>query len=352
MRAAAAAGYAVVAVDAFGDADTRAQAAAVLQLPYRDGGFDAAEVRRRVLPLLGEDAGLVYGSGFETQPELLEEIARRGRVYGNSAETVRMLKHPGRFFSLLAELELPFPETRLTLPETADGWLRKCIGGSGGVHVAPLVAGEGAGGYCQRQLPGRPCSLLFLADGRDIVVVGYNEQWLAPAPGMPFRYGGAVGNIALPAPACAAMQRAAQQLARAAGLRGLNSLDCMVHGEQAWVLEVNPRLSATFALYDTQAYGANLLRAHLQACAGVLDWAARAEGACAHLIYYAPFGSTIPPGLAWPPWVADVPLAGSTIRAGEPLCSVMACAPEAAGAAALVHRRARDLQQQLKHLQG
>lgn len=352
MRAAAAAGYAVVAVDAFGDADTRTQAATVLQISYRDGGFDAAEVRRRVLPLLGEGVGLVYGSGFETQPELLEEIARHGRVYGNSAETVRMLKHPGRFFSLLAELDIPFPETRLTAQGAGEGWLAKRIGGSGGVHVKP--AQQAANGHCyyQRQVPGRPCSLLFLADGRDITVVGYNEQWLAPGSGMPFRYGGAVGSIALPAPACAAMQRAAQQLARAAGLRGLNSLDCMVHGEQVWVLEVNPRLSATFALYDTQAGGANLLRAHLQACAGRLERVGREEGASAHLIYYAPFGITVLPWLAWPPWAADLPTAGTAISAGEPLCSITACAPEADAATALVRQRARALQEQLKHIQG
>lgn len=306
-------------------------------------------MREYLRPLLAGGAGLVYGSGFEAQPELLAELAQHGRVHGNRAETVRMLKHPGRFFSLLAGLGIPFPETHLSPPPAVDGWLRKRAGGAGGTHVGPAGSGAAPGGYFQRQVPGRPCSLLFLADGRGIAVVGYNAQWLAPAPGMPFRYGGAVSQARLPGPVRAAMREAAQCITRAAGLRGLNSLDCMVHGERVWVLEVNPRLTATFALYDTRAAGANLLHAHLQASAGRLDWAAPAEGACAHLIYYAPFGIRIPPTLPWPPWVADVPVAGSAIRAGEPLCSITAQAPDAAAATALVQRRARDLQQQLQH---
>lgn len=309
-------------------------------------------MRRRLLPLLEQGSSLVYGSGFETQPELLEELARHGEICGNSAETVRMVKHPGRFFSLLADLDVACPPTRLTPPDTADGWLRKRVGGSGGTHVSQAGRDTAADGYYQRQVAGKPYSLLFLADGRDIAVVGYNTQWLAPAAAMPFRYGGAASQAPLPESVRAAVRQAARRITAATGLRGLNSLDCMVLEEKVWVLEVNPRLSATFSLYDAQSAGANLLRAHLQACAGVLAWQAPQESAAAHLIYYAPFGITIPPALPWPQWVADVPMAGCAIRAGEPLCSISAHAADAAAATALAQRRAQDLQQQLQHLQG
>lgn len=350
--AAAKAGFRGIAADAFGDTDTRAHAAQVLQLGYADGGFVITDVRAQLPPLLAAGAGLIYGSGFETQPQLLDDLACHGAVYGNSAQTVRMLKHPGRFFALLRDLDIPHPETRIELPEQPAGWLSKIAGGSGGVHVlAADTAHDKIRRYFQRQVAGLPCSLLFLANGRDIAVVGYNLQWLAPAPGMPFRYGGAVSQAPLPKPVCAAMHEAARRLARAAGLRGLNSLDCMVDGEFVWVLEVNPRLSASFALYDLPAGGANLLRAHLLACVGTLAWVARKEEASAQLIYYAPFHVTVPAAMDWPPWVADVPPAGSRVVAGDPLCSILACAPDAAGAAALVRLRERQLQEQLQHFE-
>jgi predicted ATP-grasp superfamily ATP-dependent carboligase len=338
----------VVAADAFCDSDTRDLALSVLQLRYADGGFDAAELRRLLLPRLTPDIGFVYGSGFETQPELLDEIALHGQVFGNTARTVKMVKHPDRFFALLADLGITYPDTSLSPPDATAGWLCKRAGGSGGVHVTLATQGRGGDCYFQRQVPGRACSLLFLADGRHIVVVGYNEQCLAPAPGTPFRYGGAVSQVRLPAPARAAMYTAACRITSASGLRGLNSLDCIVHDEQIWVLEVNPRLSATFSLYDTQAAGANLFDAHLQACAGQLAWRAPEESARAHLIYYAPFSITIPPVLSWPPWVADVPMAGSVINTGEPLCSIMASAADADHAMALARQRALALQEQLK----
>ncbi len=349
-RAAAAAGFRVVAADAFGDADTRACAALTLRLRHADGGFEAAGVRR-LLPLLAGGAGLVYGSGFETQPALLAELACYGNLHGNSAETVGMLKHPGRFFALLRRLGIPFPQTRRAPPTQPAGWLSKLAGGSGGVHVAAAVDGTAGGParYFQRRVPGLPCSLLFLADGRDIVEVGCNLQWLAPAANMPYRYGGAVSRAPLPGPVRAAMREAAQRITVAAGLRGLNSLDCMADGEAVWVLEVNPRLTASFALYDMTAAGANLLRAHLSACAGRLAWPAREEEAGAHLIYYAPFDVTVPSAVAWPAWVADVPRAGSRVAAGEPLCSIMARAPDAAAATELVRQRTRELQERLQH---
>lgn len=347
VRAAAAAGHEVVAADVFCDADTRRDALQVVQLGYVQGGFDAAEIRRRLFPLLAHDVGFVYGSGFETQPQLLEEIAQRCRMFGNGAETVRISKDPDRFFSLLSALNIPFPETALAPPGSDNGWLSKRIGGAGGTHVVPVPYRGGASRYYQRQMPGRPCSLLFLADGQHVRVVGYNEQWLAPLPEMPFRYGGAVSRAVLPETVRQGMLHAAQRIASELGLRGLNSLDCMVDGENWWVLEVNPRLSATFSLYDAASSGAGLFEAHLRACLGKLPQALPPERAQAHLIYYAPFDVTIPAAMRWPEWVADMPAGAIRIVAGEPLCTIIAAAATAKDAMALAQARVAELTQQI-----
>lgn len=343
MRAAAAAGYQVIAADAYGDADTRQVAAQSLRLVYRQGGFDAVDTCAQLLPLMQGACGLVYGSGFETQPDLLATLAEQCALYGNQPETVRIAKDPDRFFSLLSRLDIPFPAVSRTPPTDARGWLSKRVGGSGGTHVVPMAEEGGADRYYQREIPGEPASLLFLADGRNVRAVGYNRQLLAPLAEMPYRYGGAVSQWPLPLAVSAAMHTAATAITHELGLRGLNSLDCVVEGESISVLEINPRLSATFALYDEKNEGAVLFEAHMQACLGQLPVALPPEPAQAHLIYYAPFSLTAPATSAWPEWVADLPEPASRIAADEPLCSVLASAPDAAQALALAQARVAAL---------
>ena len=334
----------------FSDVDTRAIAASALRLGYADGGFLPNDIRAQIFPLLSQGAALVYGSGFESQPELLEELSRYGKVYGNPVDTVRLLKSPNAFFALLSSLGIPFPAWRSTPPEIAEGWLCKRIGGSGGAHVVSASRSSDGACYYQRVVAGEPVSLLFLADGAKVIPIGYNRQFLAPTKTMPYRYGGAVSGPDLPRQVKAGMLKAAAAITRKTGLCGLNSLDCMVDDQDWQVLEVNPRLSATFALYDAANSGAALFEAHLQACAGSLPAAWLPEPSQAHLIYYAPFGFAVPAAMTWPDWVADVPEPASVCRAEEPLCTVMAAAANADEAYALARARTAALTALLTNL--
>jgi predicted ATP-grasp superfamily ATP-dependent carboligase len=150
----------------------------------------------------------------------------------------------------------------------------------------------------------------------------------------------------LPQQVCSGLLRAAQQLTVELGLRGLNSLDCMVEGDGFVVLEINPRLSASFALYDVEAGGARLFEAHLRACAGELTADFPPGLAQAHLIYYAPFDLATPAAQEWPQWVADTPFGATRIKAGEPVCTVKAAADTAQQAIALAQTRVLELTQE------
>jgi predicted ATP-grasp superfamily ATP-dependent carboligase len=296
-----------------------------------------------LLFVASKGTSLVYGSGFETQPELLEELALNFQLIGNQPETVRIIKDPGRFFSMLSRLGIPAPEVSMALPTASAEWLTKLVGGSGGTHVLPVMERHEAGRYYQRKVCGQPVSLLFLADGSKVNVVGYNLQLLAPVPTMPYRYGGAVSHFPLSENICNSMLQAAEKITAEMGLRGLNSLDCIANEENFWVLEVNPRLSATFALYDADHAGAMLFEGHMQASMGVMPEPLPQEPSQAHLIYYAPFDLTVPAAMEWPDWVADVPEPASRVEAEEPLCTVSASATRASQALALARTRAEAL---------
>lgn len=341
MRAAAASGRRVIAADVFCDVDTQQVAVKTLKLGYRDGGFDPEDICQQLLPLLPETSGVLYGSGFETQPELLATLGQYGRVFGNSAQAVRAVKDPFRFFTFLASRGIRHPEWTMN-PVEGEGWISKQIGGSGGTHIAHAMGVTG-GRYYQRLIQGRSITLLFVADGKHIRAVGFNEQLTSAAIGMPYRFGGAVSQVSLPRQVQDWMLGVAESITAEFALQGLGSLDCIVDNEQCWVLEVNPRLSATFALYDAAHDGALLLESHLQACEGCLPEPLPSEPSQAHLIYYAPFDLAVPAAMTWPTWVADRPESGSRCGQAEPLCTIKATAIDASAALALAHARVKVL---------
>ncbi len=344
VTAAARVGYRVAAFDIFNDVETRRLSFCSSQVDFRDGGFDASELWSKLFACLPAGVPVVYGSGLETQPELLARIADRYVLLGNSAETVAAIKDPARFFALLDRLGIAHPQTRLTPPAEREGWLMKKNGGSGGTHIR-AYATPVPGCYYQQWVEGTPVSLLFVAHEAGIDVVGCNEQWVAPAPGLPFRFGGAVGNAMFQQTVRQAMADAARTIAAAAGLRGLNSMDFMLRGDALLALEINPRLSASFDLYDIPG----LLDRHLAACQGLpVPPLPAVGGAKAQLIFYAGRELLVDETMVWPAWAADVPPSGIVCRSGEPLCSVLASAHDAEAAKALAFARARQLDAQLR----
>ena len=79
--------------------------------------------------------GMVYGSGFEARPELLEMASRYLPVIGNTPRVVRNLKRALQFFTLLDVLQIPHPEISYRPPAKTMGWLTKLGGGSGGLTM-------------------------------------------------------------------------------------------------------------------------------------------------------------------------------------------------------------------------
>lgn len=344
MVAAVQAGFNVAAFDIFNDVETRHLSICSEQVEFRDGGFDADDLLRKLQDSVPAGAKVIYGSGLETQPALLERIVRHYCLLGNSAQTVASVKDPRRFFAVLDELSIAYPETCFEPPCDTAGWLVKQIGGSGGTHIRQALGQSGD--YYQRHLEGRPVSVLFLANGNQAEIVGYNEQWLAPAADMPFRYGGAVSNADLDASVRDAMEEAARKLTFAMRLRGLNSMDFILVSGVPFALEINPRLSASFGLYDIP----DLLQKHIAGCEGRLEALNPKPvfGSKAQLIYYAPWDVQIGEDAAWPDWAVDLPIPCTACRKGEPLCSVMAEAASAAEAKSLVFARACQLDAQLR----
>lgn len=337
-RSAARADFPCVGIDAFADRDTCAMTLDWAQMPLLGSGkIEPASLEETAdrLCTAKRCLGLIYGSGFEARLDLLGRLARSRHLLGNTPEVLDKVGSPDSFFALLMRLGIPFPAISFTAPVNASGWLVKSSHSCGGTHVrkarrdAPLQAGD----YFQRQVHGQEWSLLFLADGKDMIPVGFNRPMPTPeqAPDA-WCYAGSVRQPFGPPEVTHEVLHAAEALTRKLGLKGLNGLDFIVT-DSGWVLlELNARPTATLELWDTQPLPP-LLGLHVQACSGSLpDFLPQPEGSKAIAVVYADRALRIPQNHQWESWCADLPRAGSVIGASEPVCTVRAHGIDAATA--------------------
>ena len=371
VAAAKQAGYAVTAIDAFADKHTVELADTTIVVDYDSHGFNAEVLLNAISQLdTSQYLGFVYGSGFEAQPELLQKIADIVPLIGNAPATVRAIKNASDFFAALTQCNIAHPGVydRLPANHQKDVYLRKFAAGCGGTHIKIASSEDAAldaNHYYQQYIDGRSISLLFIANSQEIEVIGFNEQWFSPFATMPFRYGGAVSRITLPQAIQQQLIDAAEKLTIEFGLLGLNSLDAIVRDNVAYVLEVNPRLSATIDLYENlyENDEINLLDWHVQVNLKNSNlkqsdfYEANAfkvpKPSKAHAIVYAASDITVSATCEWPSWVVDSPHhitqhKAIKILAGEPICTVLAHADHADEAKQLAHIRVKIMQQLLQ----
>ncbi len=335
-------GYRPLVADFFGDEDTIALAPHARIEEGLAHGMDEHRLVAALDTLATRQApiGVVCGTGFEDRPHLLARLAERWRLLGNDPDVVAAVKDPARFVSLCRHCDIPHPDTQPARPADPAGWLAKRRGGAGGSHIATTAKPNAMRGeyYFQREMPGEPISVQFLADGRRAVVLGFSTQWSSPTRARPFRYGGAVQPAALASYMANALTRAVARLAQTIPLTGLNSADFLVDRDEFRLLEINPRPGATLDIFEP-AEG-SLFALHIAACEGELSAAPPCiDGARAAAVVYAERDIASFPALRWPDWTADRPRPGTAIKIGEPLCTVSATAATAAAARTLVNER-------------
>jgi uncharacterized protein len=342
-------GHAVVAFDLFGDLDLRRRASRVVARPGVSALVDAAaEVAAR---------GVVYGASFENHPALVARLAERHVLLGNTAPTLRAVRHPQRLGAALGDAGLAYPRTFATPPaDRSVLWLRKPLRGGGGTRVRAWRGGRlPAGAVVQERIEGVACSAAAVGDGVDAVVLGITEQLVGQRTfGVRgYRWCGNVVPPRLPAGERDALLGQARAicscLAAGFALQGLFGVDLIWDGERAWTLEVNPRPTASLEAIE-EAHGMAAFGAHLRACAGELPQLEIARrGAAGKAVLFATEDVVIGDSERWlERGVRDVPHPGERIAAGRPICTVVATAATPEDALAGLEAQATRLRSELE----
>lgn len=332
------AGYTVWVADCFCDTDTLAVAQRSLKIPNL-ATLSEAEFFSTIEALSqGEPCNMLIGTGIEQFYPLIHRLPHNIQYLGNSTQTLSLLRQAPHFFDLLDSLKLPYPEVKLRPPQSNHAsWLYKDSASYGGQSIQTAVAPiERENGYYQAWAQGRSASVCFLANGKQAIVLNINEQINLDNR---FQLAQIQTPIQLSHTLEQRLQHAIHSITKASQLRGLCSLDVIIDGDEFYILEVNPRFSASAELNN---YQTQLFQWHLNATAGELPKLPINTDPSVRFLafYYAEKNSVICAHPIWSDSCHDLPAADSQITKGAPVCTIIVKADNHADcAAALIEQR-------------
>jgi predicted ATP-grasp superfamily ATP-dependent carboligase len=270
-------------------------------------------------------AGLLYTGALENYPEVVERLARVRPLWGNPASVLRRVRDPQELGRVLGPF---YPPTRCSLAEVPQSgrWLAKPLRSGGGKGIAFLDHASTASPdrYYQEYVPGIPMAAAYrVAEGCQCRLLGVTRQlvgegWLHASR---FAYCGSVGPVPVGADVERVLSMLGDRLAEAFGLRGDFGIDWILDANhQVRVVEVNPRYTASFEVLELATLEANR-PPQGQAVIGKAVLYAHSD-----LVFPAegPWLADLDPArpVTHLPGFADIPLAGSRLRTGQPILTL------------------------------
>ncbi|MEM7316540.1 MAG: ATP-grasp domain-containing protein [Planctomycetota bacterium] len=304
---------------------------------------------------------VIYTGGIENHPELIETVATRHELLGCNTAIVRKCRDPFLLAATLAQQGIATAKIQTQRPKSGR-WLEKPIASCAGFNIRqfPTEAkresavsptdsdqyDEAARTDCyfQERIDGRATAGLYVSDGKSTRLMGithgltvadlpiYNQLKLPP-----FLYAGSIGPVATTQHETAEWLRLGEIATDAFDLLGVFGIDAIVDPASDIVpIEINPRFTASMELIDI-AWNTSVAQQHIDAYCGVnhpVNHEPCENATMAKLIVYAnspthisrtlhrelldgsSFSST---GIQ----IADVPVAGSEIPPGSPICTLL-----------------------------
>ncbi|HHY37400.1 MAG TPA: ATP-grasp domain-containing protein [Clostridia bacterium] len=295
-----------VFLDFFGDMDQKTSVQNFSLAKDFGRGFSETDLKKTIEELtsrFGRFDGVIYNSGIENRPGLLEWLKEQGvAILGNDPDVLRASRNPDVILPLAARHGAYVPETfavseggpcrsihsiRDSRQKSCRRWLLKPTFSAGGSGIKAVpdgsdVATDGGLGesgvkdsreapayVIQEYIEGISCSAVFVADGRHTEVLGVSRQLIGDADfgGRRFAYCGNIIPLDVPMGSAAEkIKRLCAGLTVDLGLKGLNCIDFILKDEGIWFLEINPRYSASMELLEAfQTPTLPLIEIHLRA---------------------------------------------------------------------------------------
>ncbi|MBT4694890.1 MAG: ATP-grasp domain-containing protein [Planctomycetaceae bacterium] len=344
--------WTIHAMDMFGDIDTRSQSNFQLLKNYPTACIS-------LLSDIQPDAICITGA-MENHPGVLQELATRATLLAPAVDQIARMRNPLNLQAVLANSSWQYPRTFASdecLPQDETRWLKKPIASAAGQGIHALdnidTIPPNPAIIVQERISGRDISASFLMHPSRTEVLGCTEQLLGhrELQANEFQYCGSIGPLHLPASINRQLLELGHFLQREFALRGLIGVDLIWHDNQLWLIEINPRYTASMELFESQ-FDRSLIQLHLDSFASNPASFNRIDHAKKHFgkaVLFAPATTQIPNEFQpiWQaalnchrPTVADLPTIGATILAGHPLFTIFACSESVAETKAKLHQQA------------
>ncbi len=374
-------GYATIAVDHFGDADTRRDAKGnwiPLELTetrsLAPASLGALSAVATTAVASGRTLVALLAGGMENLPAVVAQLETFVTVLGPSASQLEILRNPQHWQAAADAAAVNFPARAMLRPaDDADrNWLWKPSGSAGGLHIGwqfPADCGAMSGCW-QRYVAGQQMGATCIAHPQGTEFVGATASLAAadwPGP-TEFIYRGSYGPLSLSSVHQRQIVKLAEYLRQQSGVRGWLQFDFIEdHQGDLWLLECNPRWTAGMEIFSLAEHS-QLIDRQLGATDPEMErkavrLAASHTGCVAKAVVYATQDMELSQAVitrllaqmqrveqanSWlaNSWLADVPSQPQWVRAGDPIATVR-CHCRGAVAGENVLPALRQLQERL-----
>ncbi|MCY3006375.1 MAG: hypothetical protein NTV29_10405 [Planctomycetota bacterium] len=243
---------------------------------------------------------LVLCGGMENQPDFVQRRIDQGMRCGVTGDSLRQLRAIASWQRWAFESRIGWPATieNLSDPSThpsldsdhSQRWLLKPLARAGGVHIRafesdsiePTPGSQSANQwYLQQYVPGVSIGVSYCTDrvlgnpnaqtpdgtqpdGTRIVGIARSIQAEELDAPLPWIYRGSLAPYSVSPSVHASLERFAKIVAQETGIRGLWQADFQIDPQgQLWLLEINPRWSASMELHET-LQGFSWMNEHLR----------------------------------------------------------------------------------------
>jgi uncharacterized protein len=258
---------ACTSIDFFADRDTRHG----IQKALRIGEFmEAARHIERASDANGQ-VGVLWAGGIENNFELVYTVEQNplARNLGCSSESIRKARDPHAVATALEQAGIPVLEVGSCVPlATNSKWIAKPLQSGGGMYARlmtdPSESLDPAQQYLQRFAEGFVYGATFIGTGKSANLIGCCRQLPSTHPTAPFRYEGSIGPLSISETLARQVRNIGECVAKQFGLRGWFGIDFVFESEQVWLLEINPRFTASMELVNGRSCR-SLFQLHLAA---------------------------------------------------------------------------------------
>lgn len=298
---------------------------------------------------------VIYTGGIENHPQVYRAIEQQRPVWGYTHPNPlhgNSIRNPKFLDALAAEHRLHRPKHSWNDSPNRGVWLIKPLASAGGRGIQYWSPNEpvSPSHYLDEFLEGVPFSAIFLNNKQGTRYLGCSRQligtpWLhAPSP---FSYCGNIGPIQLDSSSDDYILHLGSILTKHDPfLAGLFGVDLIMNDNQIYLIEVNPRYTASVELLEL-ASGQSYIAKHVQTYHE--SFGSKQSSTSVQLIgkavYYAPSDCVFPHEAPYfnqqiddlwrIPQCADIPTAGTQFAKGQPVLTLYA---QGADKLEIVHR--------------